>query len=57
MTLERWLEWASADAEQRGLDGLPALLESLGNATASLRAADWNDEADGPSPGDSGEAW
>lgn len=50
MTLERWLEWAAEDAERRGIDGLPALLEALGRATASLRAADWNDDADGPSP-------
>jgi len=52
MTLDQWLTEAKADAERRGIDGLPALLETLANATASLRAADWNDVADGPSPVD-----
>lgn len=50
MTLERWLEAATADAERRGLTSLAPLLEALGKATAALRAADWNDPADGPSP-------
>ena len=50
MTLERWLEAATADAERRGLASLTPLLEALGKATAVLRAADWNDLADGPSP-------
>jgi hypothetical protein len=50
VTLDRWLEVATADAERRGLPTLAPLLEALGKATATLRAADWNDRADGPSP-------
>ncbi|MDP1571119.1 MAG: hypothetical protein Q8L86_14080 [Vicinamibacterales bacterium] len=52
MTLDQWLADAKADAERRGVEGLPALLETLAAATAALRAADWNDVADGPSPVD-----
>jgi len=42
-----WLAQAVADARRRGLGGLAPLFESLGDAVASLRAADWNDDADG----------
>jgi hypothetical protein len=50
VTLEQWLAAAKADAERRGLPELSPLLEALGEATAALRAADWNDMPDGPSP-------
>ena len=42
-----WLEDAVADAERRGLPELKPLLENLAQATALLRAADWNDDAGG----------
>lgn len=42
-----WLEDAIADAERRGLPELRPLLESLAQATAALRAADWNEDASG----------
>jgi hypothetical protein len=47
MTVTVWLESAIADAERRGMPALKPLLESLGRATAILRAADWNDNASG----------
>ena len=40
-----WLEDAVADAERRGLPELKPLLENLAQATALLRAADWNEDA------------
>ena len=40
MTLESWLNSASEDARRRGLDGLPALLETLARSRQALRAAD-----------------
>ena len=54
MTVESWLESATADADRRGLPDLRALLQALARSTAALRAADWNDAATGdhpPSPG------
>ena len=42
MTIERWVEAATADATRRGLPELRPLLENLARATAALRAADWN---------------
>ena len=42
-----WLEDAIADAERRGLPELKPLLENLAQATAVLRAADWNEDAGG----------
>jgi hypothetical protein len=42
-----WLEDAIADAERRGLPELRPLLENLAQATAALRAADWNEDASG----------
>jgi hypothetical protein len=47
MTVETWLKMAVADANRRGLPGLEPLLESLARATRALRAADFNDTADG----------
>jgi hypothetical protein len=50
MTVDRWLAAAIADAERRGLPELKPLLEGLAAATTALRAADWNDRADGGAP-------
>jgi hypothetical protein len=44
-----WLKTAVADAERRGLADLRPLLENLAQAMASLRSADWNDDAAGGS--------
>lgn len=52
MTVETWLAWACEDARRRGLEALVPLLEGLAPATRALRAADWNDAADGPAPHD-----
>ncbi len=43
--LEAWLAQALADARRRGLGDLEPLLVSLARAAASIRTADWNDEA------------
>lgn len=45
MTVDAWLQAAIADAEQRGLPELKAILETLARATRALRAADFNDDA------------
>ena len=45
MTIEQWLEDAKADARRRKLPELADMLDSLAQATAILRAADWNDDA------------
>jgi hypothetical protein len=50
MTIDYWLESAVTDAERRGLPELKAILESLARATASLRAADFNDHATSSQP-------
>lgn len=50
MTVDRWLAAAIADAERRGLPDLKPLLEGLAAATTALRAAEWNDRADGAPP-------
>jgi hypothetical protein len=47
MTIDAWLQAATADADRRGLPELKPLLETLARATAALRAADFNDRADG----------
>ena len=49
-----WLEDAVADAGRRGLPELKPLLENLAQATALLRAADWNDDASS-GEGDTGQ--
>ena len=46
MTLEQWLEDGKSDAQRRNLPELATLLEGLARATAALRAADWNDDAE-----------
>jgi hypothetical protein len=51
MTVDSWLQAALADAERRGLPDLKPLLETLARATAVLRGADWNDDAEGRSEG------
>ena len=45
MTIDTWLQAAIADAERRGLPELKPLLEALARTTQSLRAADFNDQA------------
>jgi hypothetical protein len=47
MTIDAWLTAAIADAERRGLPELKPLLETLARATKALRAADFNDHAEG----------
>jgi hypothetical protein len=46
MTIEQWLEDGKSDAQRRKLPELANLLEGLSRATAALRAADWNDDAE-----------
>jgi len=43
--LERWRAWARADAEARGLAGLPPLIDGLAASLARLRSVDWVREA------------
>jgi len=50
MTIDDWLRVSIADAEQRGLPALKPLLETLARATTALRAADFNERADGTQP-------
>ena len=45
MTIDAWLQTATADAARRNLPDLKALLEALARSTAALRAADFNDHA------------
>jgi hypothetical protein len=45
MTIEQWLEDGKSDAYRRKLPALADLLEGLAQATAALRAAEWNDDA------------
>lgn len=49
MSVERWLAAAEADAERRGMPELKPLLQGLAVATTALRAARWNERADGDS--------
>jgi hypothetical protein len=49
MTIDAWLQAATADAERRGLPELKPLLETLARATTTLRAADFNGHAGGQS--------
>lgn len=53
--IARWLEAVQADADRRGLPDLKPLLVGLAAATTALRAAAWNDAADGPAPRVSGD--
>jgi hypothetical protein len=46
-SVDRWLRAAVEDADRRGLPELRPLLEGLAQATAALRAADWNDSMPG----------
>jgi hypothetical protein len=52
MTIAEWLAQARADAEKRGLPELIPMLDGLAQATARLRAADWNDNPDTQTPAD-----
>jgi len=56
MTVAEWLAMATADAARRGLPDLVPALEGLARATEALRAADWNDDADGETPVDDEES-
>jgi len=47
MTIDHWLQAAQADAERRGLPALKPLLDTLARTTKALRAADFNERADG----------
>lgn len=49
MTIDEWLQAAIADADRRRIPELKPILETLARATRALRAADFNDEADGTS--------
>ena len=51
-TLEGWRDWAASHARARGIQPLAALLDGLADATARLRAADWNDDAGRRADGD-----
>jgi hypothetical protein len=53
--VREWVETAIADAERRGLPELAPLLENLAQALATLRAADWNDDARGEDENASGK--
>ena len=50
MTIEQWLEDGKSDAYRRKLPQLADLLDGLAQATAALRAADWNDDASATAP-------
>jgi hypothetical protein len=50
MTIDEWLKAAITDADRRGLAPLKPALETLAGATKALRAADFNDHADGRRP-------
>jgi hypothetical protein len=56
MTVGEWLEWAKADANERGLPEMMGPLDGLAQATERLRAADWNDDADKDTPTDPAES-
>jgi hypothetical protein len=47
MSLTDWLVFVVRNAEQRGLPELGRILEVVGRATVSLRAAEWNQDASG----------
>ena len=47
MTIDAWLQSATADAERRGIPELKPILETLARATRALRAADFNEQATG----------
>ena len=50
MTIEQWLEDGKSDAYRRKLPELADLLEALARSTATLRAADWNEDAAADTP-------
>ena len=47
MTIDHWLDAVRADADRRGLPDLKPLLEAVARMTRALRAADFNERADG----------
>jgi hypothetical protein len=52
MTIERWLESATADVMRRGLPELVPMLEGLAAALRALRTADFIERASGVPGGD-----
>lgn len=42
--LDRWREWAKADAEAHGLGALAPLIDGLAASLTRLRSIDWNEE-------------
>jgi hypothetical protein len=57
MNTDAWLEAACGDADRRGLPELKPLLTSLAATMRAIRAADWNDAAEGsPAPSATGNA-
>jgi hypothetical protein len=50
MSVDQWLAVSQADADRRGLPALKPLLETLARMTSTLRAADFNERADGNKP-------
>ena len=46
--LERWKNWAAADAESRGIPDLGPMLEGLAASLARLRSIDWVQELQKP---------
>ena len=47
MTIATWLEDAHREADNRALPDLIPILDTLAEAIATLRAADWNEDAAG----------
>ena len=47
MTVKTWLDYATQDAERRGLSSMRPLLEALARSASALRTADWNADASG----------
>lgn len=47
MTLDDWFAFSTTDADRRSLPDMRPVLKGLQGAAASLRAAEWNDDARG----------
>ena len=47
MTVKAWLEEAHREAERKALPDLKPIFDGLAQAIATVRAADWNDDASG----------
>jgi hypothetical protein len=46
MTVQSWLAWACEDARRRSIDDAVPVIEALGRAAETLRAAAWDDVRD-----------